>query len=65
MRVSDGLDTQNTQGTRIDLSWFRLLSPTCNSMVFFKLEMPNQGIAMVEPGEFDRGFCGAILGFFL
>lgn len=46
--VSGGLDTQNTEGTQLNLSWFGLLSPTSSSIVTFALGMPNQGVTMVE-----------------
>jgi hypothetical protein len=49
--VSGGSDTQNTEMTQLDLSWFRLLSLTSSSIVTFVLGMLNEEVTMEENRE--------------
>jgi hypothetical protein len=58
--VSSGSDIQNAKGTQLDLSWFRLLSPTSSNIVIFVLGMPNRGY---NGGNRERLVGDAILEF--
>jgi hypothetical protein len=61
-RVAQTLKTR--KGLRSVLSWFVLLSPTSNTIVFFVLlGMPNRGIIIEESREIGRRSHGAILEF--
>ena len=65
MWVSGGSNTQNKEGTQLDLSWFRLLSPTSSSIVIFMLRMPNLRVTNGgKSREIGRGPLGAILELF-